>query len=106
MSGLEDYHFIVPVAAPGGVTDFGPSAYITAAFYDYSSTVGGYANFRLVAVDKHQYHFQSALPPSLPPLARADVVLQFDSLHSALNLAWPKASDADSLDNNISYELN
>ena len=106
MSGLEDFHFIVPIAVPSGVTDFGPSAYITAAFYDYSSTVGGYANFRLVAVDKHQYHFQSALPPSLPPLAPADVVLQFDSLHSALNLAWPKASDADSLDNNISYELN
>ncbi|MEK7506244.1 MAG: lamin tail domain-containing protein, partial [Patescibacteria group bacterium] len=106
MSGLEDFHFIVPIAVPSGVTDFGPSAYVTAAFYDYSSTIGGYANFRLAAADKRQYHFQSAPPPSLPPLAPADVTLQFDSLHSALNLAWPKATDPDSLDNNIFYEFN
>jgi hypothetical protein len=106
MAGLEDLHFIVPASAPSGVTDFGPSSYVTAAFYDFSGRVGGYANFHLVAVDKQRYHFQPNPPASQSPDSPPDLTVQFDSLHSILSLNWSKASDSDTLDSNLSYEIN
>ncbi len=99
----EDLHLISSVTLPDGTST---SAYITAAFYDWESRMGAYAGFQLVAVDKQKYYFRESAPLSSPPFPPADLTLQFDELHSNLNLSWPRATDPDSLDSVLNYRLN
>jgi len=105
-SGLEDSHFIISITIPAGSGPITTSTYVTTAFYDWESRSGPYAGFRLVAVDKQGYYFQSSIPSSAPPNPPADITVQFDDLHSRLNLSWPASRDPDSLDDNLSYEVN
>ncbi len=104
--GLEDMHFILPVTAAADIGSFTASTYITMAFYDWESRYGPYAGFGLVAVDKNRYYFRETAPSSTPPFAPGDLTLQFDDLHSILNLSWLAATDPDSSDGVLTYEIN
>ena len=48
----------------------------------------------------------SGLPAHLPPELSGDVGVNFDETNSVLNLDWPPATDADTIDNRLVYEVN
>jgi hypothetical protein len=123
-----DLHLLLPVASPdpnGVIFDPGSSNYttvplaagdyITAAFYGFrrnfpqgtnpANLEGGvWSNFGLLAVDKTPYYFGQ--PPShQPPQLNGEITLSFDKQNSRLNISWPQASDADTLDSLLGYEI-
>jgi len=106
-SQLEDNHFIIEIASSSQEANFNENDFITAAFYTTYSvqTFDGRApSFQLAAIDKIKYYFGN-LPTHEPPQLSGSINLNFDSQNSRLNLDWPKATDSDTLDSFLTYEI-
>lgn len=100
-SNLEDNHFIVKLNSSNPV--FKDGDYVTSAFYAY----GGDNNQVLVAVDRNKYFLKNSIDwqasPKFPDQSRIN--LNFDKASSKLNISWPKATDVDTIDSLITYEI-
>ncbi len=79
--------------------------YLTIAFYDFYSSGGGLQTFELKLADKTKYFFQEQAPNYQPPVMGGDLDLIFDKGKNTLEIKWPEATDADSRDSLIRYEL-
>lgn len=75
--------------------------YLTAAFYSYS----GFNTQTLVAVDKTKYFFSETVPVHQAPQLNGEINLDFDPDSSRLSIDWPKATDSDSPDGAVTYEI-
>jgi hypothetical protein len=110
-SDLEDDSFAVRVPNLSGNDRFDISDpeenYITVAFYSTHATMpydGTVPYFRLVAVDKTKYYFGEEPNREAPQLSDY-LNLVFDKPSSQLNINWEKATDADTLDSLLTYEI-
>ena len=101
---LEDNHFIIQTASSSQELILTDQNYLTVAFYStYSIGVGPIPSFQLVAVDKTKYYFGNSAQQS--PQLNGAITLNFDKPNSRLNIDWPKATDADTLDSLLTYEI-
>ncbi|MFA5098970.1 MAG: lamin tail domain-containing protein [Candidatus Paceibacterota bacterium] len=106
-SQLEDKHFIIKTAKSIGELNLDGSDFITTVFYSVSSISPSNPlspDFQLVAKDKIKYYF-GAEPSRQSPVFNGEIVKDFDSVNSKLNLFWPRATDIDTLDNLLTYEI-
>jgi len=104
-SELEDNHFIIQAASSSQDLTLNGNDFIAAAFYSTSYiNVGPVPYFQLVAVDKTKYHF-SQPPVHQPPQLTGQINWNFDAGSSRLYLDWPKATDPDTLDYLLTYEI-
>ena len=102
---LEDNHFIIQTASSSQELILTDQNYLTVAFYStYSIGVGPIPSFQLVAIDKTKYYFNN-LPARQSPQLNGAITLNFDKPNSRLNIDWPKATDADTLDSLLTYEI-
>ena len=102
---LEDNHFIIQTASSSQELILTNQNYLTVAFYStYSIGVGPIPSFQLVAIDKTKYYFNN-LPRQQSPQLNGAITLIFDKPNSRLNIDWPKATDADTLDSLLTYEI-
>lgn len=105
---IEDNRFYLIASPPAERPSFAPGDYLTAAFY---ATAGGnpsdgrYPYLRLVATDWRRYYFQTETPPHRPPAMNGLWSAHFDDQNSRLTVEWPPASDPDSLDGQLLYEI-
>lgn len=111
-SELEDPHFIIKTSDLTEDSRFSSSTpnenYLTAAFYATESVMpsdGRVPYFQLVAVDKTRYYFQSSPSVRQSPVLSGALQLNFDRQNSRLNINWPAATDGDTLDVNLVYEI-
>ena len=106
-SQLEDNHFIIELASSSQEMNFTENDFTTAVFYTTYSvqTMDGRApSFQLAAIDKTKYYFGN-LSTQEPPKLNGSINLNFDSQNSRLYLNWPKATDSDTLDYLLTYEI-
>jgi hypothetical protein len=102
---LEDNHFIIQTASSSQELNLNSNDFLSVAFYStYWIGVGPIPRFRLVAVDKIKYYF-SQTPSHQPPQFTGQINLNFDRPNSRLNIDWPKATDPDTLDSLLTYEI-
>ena len=79
--------------------------YFTLAFYDFVSSGGGSHNFSLKAVDNRPQNFQETPPVFQPPVISGAVTATFFSETNQLRFNWSQATDPDSRDALLSYEV-
>jgi len=79
--------------------------FLSVAFYDFFSSGGGSQNFKLLGVSPIKYPFDDQPPAYQPPIINGDLVINFDKANSQLTVSWPAATDPDSQDNLIDYEV-
>ncbi|MFH1192759.1 MAG: lamin tail domain-containing protein, partial [Candidatus Jorgensenbacteria bacterium] len=103
---LEDKHVIFTLASSTADVTFASSTdYLTAAFYDlwpYSVP----RTFRLVAADATKYYFRGAAPAHAAPVLPASSTVSFDEPNSRIVVRWEAATDPDTLDSVLAYEIN
>ena len=101
---LEDNHLLLKLASSTTDVSFSLSTdYVTVAYYD------GANSFQLVAVDETKYYFQNFPSSHNPPSSPSDLTVDSyttDSSTSTVQISWNRSTDSDSLDGDISYELN
>lgn len=102
---LEDKHLLI--RSGSSVSDMNLSAndYITIGYYDLSDTGGGRQDFTLVASDQTKYYFRDTKPDQRAPELLGDITKTFNEESSLLTLSWNGATDADTLDSRIVYDL-
>ncbi|MBI3274056.1 MAG: lamin tail domain-containing protein [Candidatus Colwellbacteria bacterium] len=96
----------------GGQSIFTESDYFTVGFYGFQRDFpqgtapmdGIYPNFKLLAVDKTKHHFNSAVVHQ-PPQLTGNIAFNFDKQNSKLNISWPSATDPDTIDGLLTYEI-
>jgi hypothetical protein len=105
---LEDVHLTLRLASTTNDVMFSPGDYLTAAFYDFWPYTGvwGPRTFALVAVDNTRYHFGDAAPAHAAPVMVASSTLDFDGPNARLTVRWDAARDADTVDDQLTYEVN
>ncbi len=103
---LEDKHLLIRPTALVDQSNFSSSDYITVGYYDLSDTGGGRQDFTFVASNETKYYFQDAKPLQKGPVISGDVTKSFDESSSLLTLSWNGATDEDTLDSRIMYDLN
>lgn len=100
---LEDNHLKISVREnfekPLTVQD-----YFKIAFYSYTTDRAGCEQI-LVAVDQTKYYFTDSFPAHQPPQLTGQINLNFDKQNSRINLEWLKATDSDTLDYLLTYEI-
>lgn len=99
---LEDNHFIIQSGQAPSEGD-----YLTVAFYATQSlrpSDGRVPYFKLIAVDKTKYYFGD-LPVYQPPQLTGQIDVNFERQNSQLHLSWPSATDSDTLDSVLGYEI-
>ena len=87
---------------------FTANDYLTIGYYSFYSSgwwKGLPEVFRLAAADKTKYYFQNSIPNYQSPQLNGSIAIDFDELNSKLNISWPKASDTDTVDSLITYEI-
>ncbi len=98
---LEDAHFATKIDSSGAA--FGENDFITVAFY----ADAGNDTQQLAAIDKNHYKFSPVIDwqksPQWPNGTKLSV--NSDKTTSKLNINWPRATDADSVDSLITYEI-
>ncbi|MFH0806506.1 MAG: lamin tail domain-containing protein [Candidatus Brennerbacteria bacterium] len=103
---LEDNHVVFTLASSTADVAFASSTdYLTAAFYDfwpYSVP----RMFSLVAVDKTKYYFRDTPPVHAAPVLNSSTTVDFDEPNSRLVVRWEAATDPDTLDSALAYEIN
>lgn len=108
-----DKNLLLPALSVSGQSTFTESDYVTLAFYGFerdfpqgTAPVDGiYPNFKLLAVDNTKYYFQSNTPMHSAPQLTGEITLNFDKQNSRLNVSWPSATDPDTLDALLTYEI-
>ena len=96
----EDRRFVFPIEASSASSH----DYLTAALYSFYDSGEG-TRFKLVATDAKQYRFQTDPPPLLPPSSPEGIQIEFNDLHSFLNVSPGVSRDEDSPDSSLSYEV-
>ena len=92
----------VPVGLDGS---FGPDDYVTAVFYGrYTPNPG--ESLKLVAVDKNRYGFWSEQPEHAAPALDSEPDFEFRKTEGKLIVTWEAASDEDTDDDFITYDIN
>lgn len=77
--------------------------YLTVAFYAYSSRYSE----PLLVVDRQKYYFQNNSPAHQRPILNNPLAsLEFNRKKSDIEINWQKATDSDSLDFFLTYEIN
>ncbi|MEK7566387.1 MAG: lamin tail domain-containing protein, partial [Patescibacteria group bacterium] len=107
ISSLGINKFFVPLEKTADQTSFSASDYITAGYYSFEHSSipnGGPEIFRLVAVDKKKYYFGKE-PIHEAPQLTGSINLVFDKQNSKLAIDWSKASDSDTVESLLSYEI-
>lgn len=100
---LEDDHLLVRSAS---TTDaFAQSGYFTLAYYTLKDSGGGRQDLALVALDRTRYPFQPAPPSQNAPHMRM-ISTSYDPAGGKLLVSWEAATDLDSIDDDLVYELN
>ncbi|MFH1759263.1 MAG: lamin tail domain-containing protein [Patescibacteria group bacterium] len=79
--------------------------YLTMAVYDFYQSGGGQQSFRLKVIDSEKYYWQEDAPNYQPPMLTGDLSFNFDKQNSLLVIDWPDASDADSRDQLLVYDV-
>ena len=85
-----------------------PDDFITVAFYDFYDFMpsdGTVGYFKLAAVDKTHYHIADAPPAHQPPALSGDIAFSFNQTTSGVTASWPPATDPDTPQNAIRYEI-
>lgn len=102
---------LLPVRKNDGTFNFDESDYITVAYYGLYRFYHGYwgpgssDNFKLLAVDKTKYYFQTGLPPRKPPTPPSSVAISLDENKFELKVVLGPATDQDTLDNLLRYQI-
>ncbi len=102
---LEDNHFVIETASTTAQISFSPSDYVTVAFYSFYDSGGTQQTFKLVAVDKTKYYFSSAPAGQAAPTTPVGLAASFNEDTSLVRLSWASSTDADTLDNLVTYEV-
>ncbi|MDI6717484.1 MAG: lamin tail domain-containing protein [Patescibacteria group bacterium] len=95
----EDNHLILDAGQNNPVFQNGD--YITAAFYAY----GGNNDQVLVVTDKNHYQYQTSAPVHAAPQLTGSLSLVFNKQAANLDISWPSATDADTIDSQLIYEI-
>ncbi len=95
-SRLEDFHAIIYT------DEIGAGDYISVAYYDRN----GSGHFELVATDKAKWFAQAEKPLQRVPELSGDIGIEFNGSESKITLSLPSASDSDSIDSELVYEIN
>lgn len=103
---LEDKHLLIRPVSLVDQSNFSSSDYITVAYYDLSDTGGGRQDFTFIASNETKYYFQGSKPLQKAPVISGDITKSFDEASSFLTLSWNGATDEDTLDSKIMYDLN
>ena len=107
ISSLGVNKFFVPLEKTVSQINFSANDYITTGYYSFEHSSipnGGSEVFRLVAVDKNKYYFGKE-PIHEAPQLTGSVNLAFDQQNSKLAIDWPKASDPDTVESLLGYEI-
>ncbi|MFH0806724.1 MAG: lamin tail domain-containing protein [Candidatus Brennerbacteria bacterium] len=105
---LEDPHVRFTLASPSDTLALSAADYLTLAFYDYSSPTWACTcrMFSIVAIDANRYYFSSTAPPFAAPILPDTLQVEFKPTQSRLITRWEAATDRDTLDNLLAYEIN
>ena len=104
----EDKNFAIAAVSSTIGAVFTANDYLTIGYYSFYSSgwwKGLPEVFRLAAADKTKYYFQNSIPNYQSPQLNGSIAIDFDELNSKLNISWPKASDTDTVDSLITYEI-
>ncbi len=99
---LEDHHLLIDIDPSNFTSVPTPQDYIATAFYAYE----GFNSQRLAAIDARKYYFQDFKPINQPPTAPTNLSTDYNPETSILTLSWGPSTDADNLDNLLTYEVN
>ncbi len=102
----EDMHFLLATASTTSQVVFTDEDYVTVAFYDFEQSGGGNQKLGLVAMDVTEYYFSSDLSHQKPPEMQGGIAFDFDGLDKTLTASWKSATDPDTADSLLSYEIN
>ena len=97
---IEDQNMILSLASDQSDPQSGD--YFTVAAYGYA---GGNMQ-KLIAIDDMQYQFTDSVPEHQSPSAPENVEFTPSADGSTLRIIWSPSTDLDTLDHDISYELN
>lgn len=103
---LEDLHLLVELATTTDGISFANQDFITVGMYSFYDSGGGSQRYRLAALDRNKYYFQNSAPVHQAPIFNGDPELNFNENRSELKVSWSAASDPDTLDNLLTYEIN
>ncbi|MBI3046029.1 MAG: lamin tail domain-containing protein [Candidatus Harrisonbacteria bacterium] len=105
-SNLEDPHLLLELATTTDGVTFTNSDFVAVGLYSFYQSGGGDQKFKLAALDRTKYYFQASAPTHQAPIFNGSLEINFDASQSELNLNWQNASDSDTLENLINYEIN
>lgn len=95
-SRLEDNHALIKI------DPLNDGDYISVGYYDKN----GSGHFELVAIDTTEWYSQVERPTQNTPELSGDIEVSFDIDQSQITLTLPMASDDDSIDSELVYEIN
>lgn len=75
--------------------------YVTFGLYGYS----GFNTQTLLAIDRQKYNFKNSAPTHKSPELSGELTLNFNRQKSQLEIGWQKATDSDTLDSILTYEV-
>lgn len=102
---LEDLYIKFTLASSTSDLALSPDDYVTVAFYDfYPFSAPRTVSF--VATDMNRYHFSATTPSLAVPVLPDTLQTEFDGTSSRLIVRWATSTDADSLDDLITYDVN
>lgn len=103
---IEDNNFVIKLSSSSST--FSPSDYITVVYKSTHSSApwdGRIVYFQLVATDRQKYYFQETPPVHQPPQFNSEITIIFRPEDSMAVINWPKATDSDTPDNLLVYEI-
>lgn len=100
----ENNRLILELASSTSELSLDSNDYVTMAFYSFLSSGGGNQSLKLTAVDKTKYHFQDMTPQHESPVM-GDLETDFDG-ESNLTISWAEANDPDTINSELTYEIN
>ncbi len=108
-----DKHLLLPVQSPDGQTTFSQADYFTVAYYGFyriypwgtSVENGGADTFKLLAVDKTHYVFDGGAVTHQKPNPPTNLQFSLNEEKAILTVSWGPATDPDSIDAYLRYEI-
>lgn len=103
---IEDNNFVIKLS--NSSSTFSPSDYITVVYkatHSASSYDGRIVYLQPVATDQQKYYFQEIPPIHQPPQFNGEITIIFRPEDSMAVINWPKATDPDTPNNLLVYEI-